>query len=440
MRCFFCKDSHHIANCKSFLGKDVEEKKTFVMAKGLCFGCLKRNHLYKDCKNRNPKLMESKQDVAATQKAQPNKKDEKEDKKTTAAVAKSTAYKISTGSGEGVLHSMILPVMLSHQDNPSQHILTYALLDNMSDSCFIKADLLSQLQADGTSIDLEVTTLVEKKVVRTNVVEGLNIRGWKESTVVQMPKTYSQDDIPTDRGLIPRPETARSWSHLKSVAKYLHPYQEDLDVGILIGANCSAALMPKEVIADGDSDPYALRTCLGWGVIGWVGTPEDVERKHSARFVYKTSVREISPSEIKRMFEMEFSENVQEQKVSIEDRRFIDIADAGLHQRTDGHFEMPLPLKQDVQLPNNRVLAMKRLNQLKAKLMKDEKFKGDYTSFMGNVIERGYAEPVPPEEIQGPIGRTWYIPHHGVYHPKKPEKIRIVYDCSAVYQGEFLNR
>ena len=35
-------------------------------------------------------------------------------------------------------------------------------------------------------------------------------------------------------------------------------------------------------------------------------------------------------------------------------------------------------------------------------------------------------------------GRTWYIPHHGVYHPKK-NTLRVVYDCGAVYQGTSLN-
>ena len=33
----------------------------------------------------------------------------------------------------------------------------------------------------------------------------------------------------------------------------------------------------------------------------------------------------------------------------------------------------------------------------------------------------------------------WYIPHHGIYHPHKPGKIRIVFDCSARYQGKSLN-
>ena len=35
---------------------------------------------------------------------------------------------------------------------------------------------------------------------------------------------------------------------------------------------------------------------------------------------------------------------------------------------------------------------------------------------------------------------VWYIPHHGVYHPKKPNKIRMVFDCSAEYQNESLNK
>ena len=36
-------------------------------------------------------------------------------------------------------------------------------------------------------------------------------------------------------------------------------------------------------------------------------------------------------------------------------------------------------------------------------------------------------------------GRVWYLPHHGVYHARKPEKIRVVFDCAAVYRGISLN-
>ncbi|KAL6479012.1 hypothetical protein MHYP_G00124450 [Metynnis hypsauchen] len=52
------------------------------------------------------------------------------------------------------------------------------------------------------------------------------------------------------------------------------------------------------------------------------------------------------------------------------------------------------------------------------------------------IISKGDAEltPVTPE------GDTvWYIPHHGVYHPKKPDKLRVLFDCSAKYRGISLN-
>ena len=34
---------------------------------------------------------------------------------------------------------------------------------------------------------------------------------------------------------------------------------------------------------------------------------------------------------------------------------------------------------------------------------------------------------------------VWFIPHHGVYHALKPEKIRVVFDCSARFRGFSLN-
>lgn len=40
---------------------------------------------------------------------------------------------------------------------------------------------------------------------------------------------------------------------------------------------------------------------------------------------------------------------------------------------------------------------------------------------------------------EGASGNTWYIPHHGVYHPRKPGKLRVVFDCSARYKNTSLN-
>ena len=39
-----------------------------------------------------------------------------------------------------------------------------------------------------------------------------------------------------------------------------------------------------------------------------------------------------------------------------------------------------------------------------------------------------------------PSGKTWYIPHRGVYHPSKPDKTHVVFDCSLEFQGKSINR
>ena len=56
---------------------------------------------------------------------------------------------------------------------------------------------------------------------------------------------------------------------------------------------------------------------------------------------------------------------------------------------------------------------------------------------MNDILNKGLAEKVPDQELSNK--NVWYIPHHGVYNPRKPEKIRVVFDCSAKFAGESLN-
>ena len=57
---------------------------------------------------------------------------------------------------------------------------------------------------------------------------------------------------------------------------------------------------------------------------------------------------------------------------------------------------------------------------------------------MNEVIRKGFAEEVPDAELHAT--KAYYIQHHGVYHPNKPQKrIRVVFDCSAKSAGCSLN-
>ena len=79
-------------------------------------------------------------------------------------------------------------------------------------------------------------------------------------------------------------------------------------------------------------------------------------------------------------------------------------------------------------MPNNRSQALKRMDQLKRKLKKYSSFFEDYQCFMDDLVANGSDDS------------TWYLPHHRVYHFQKPGKVRVVFDCSAEFQGTSLNK
>ena len=82
-------------------------------------------------------------------------------------------------------------------------------------------------------------------------------------------------------------------------------------------------------------------------------------------------------------------------------------------------------------------MAEKRLLYLKKRFLRNPKFFADYKKFIEGPFDKGYARKSTKEATEV---RTWYIPHHTVYHPNKPKKIRVVFDCSAEFNGASRNR
>ena len=464
-RCPSCKGNQSLEDCKDYKKRSLQGRITFVRENGLCFGCLKGGHLSRACTTRwkcrtcaksHPSSLhdDSKDKVEA-----PKEEGNGNEPKTPEAVSNCANVPDSN-----VITSMILPVWLHHKDRPQSEVLVYALLDNASDTTFVKSSVLKKLGVEGPEVNLKLYTMHGRTEIPVQKVDGLTIERFDKRVQIELPKAYSRDDIPSRRNQIPRPETASKWSHLQRIEDKIPPYQERSEVGLLIGCNCPRALKPREVITGKADDPYAIRTLLGWGIIGPVApvrepmdefeenestcnrivTQElgDPTRLHS-KFVIKAQAKEIlSPFQVKEMLELDFSErNEDEQALSQEDRRFLKIVTEGIHRQEDVHYEMPLPLKDsNLKLPNNREMALRRLKHLKRRLTSDAKYSNDYINFMNTVIQNVYAEEAPAINEEEGNQQVWYIPHHGVYHPKKPNKIRVVFDCSAEFKGDSLNK
>ena len=484
--CYWCGNaSHELEMCQEFVKKPINERTQFIIRKGLCLRCLVHGHMAKEnkcekllscvrCKQKHPTCLHDNRRAPEGTDRSDKATPEAAVKFTNAvdtenlqcsesdATANCTNICSIKGQQSGQDQSLIIPVWVSSGERPQNDVLTYALIDSQSNATFITEKLKQALEVDGVASHLRLSTMhQEDEVIECKKVQGLSVTDLKRQVHIPLPKVYTRDSIPYKPHQIPKPEVAMQWDHLKCIAEELMPYREDVQVGILIGTNCPKAIKPREVIPGGDHDPYGIKTDLGWGIVGRVcksNPDEDLEQlseswankiviNEDATFAMESRAKEIvNPAQINEMFERDFHERTElkgSSTLSVEDRTFLEILNKGIHQREDGHYEMPLPLRSlDVKLPNNRSQALRRLSQLKARFQKDPKYHRDYVKFMEEMIEK-CAEKVPSQAETGiniGDGKINYVPHHGVYHPKKPSQIRVVFDCSAKYKGTSLNK
>ena len=104
--------------------------------------------------------------------------------------------------------------------------------------------------------------------------------------------------------------------------------------------------------------------------------------------------------------------------------------------KKDDHYVVPLLFQnENLVMSNNRIQALRRLECLKIRFLKDERFFKDYEKFMNDHLIKGYAK-----RAMSPLGKTWYIPDHGVYHPSKPGKVCVIFDCSVEFEGRYINQ
>ena len=119
-----------------------------------------------------------------------------------------------------------------------------------------------------------------------------------------------------------------------------------------------------------------------------------------------------------------------------EDNEFMNVVENSI-KKENGHYCMKLPLKACCKMPNNKNVAFHRLTLLKKRFENDDVLYQEYKEFMTKVIDKAYAKKVACYDVSN-ANEEWYLPHHPVRHPKK-DKLRVVFDCAARYQGTSLN-
>ena len=438
--CLFCNADHNLTECSSFAKVPPTDRQEFVMKQRLCFSCLGGGHQSRSCHKRKPCIHCNKRHATVMHVSAPEAivasdrgKDGPQSENNQSSTEKNRAdHFCGLTTMEGSVTALpIVAVKVKVKGSP-RSVETYALLDNGSNTTFCSASLMKRLSVSGKEMRIKLTTMDSCNDVDSLVVTNLEVTDLDENVVISLPEVLSRPSMPVVKDEIPKQEDVERWPHLQG---YVYLAELNSEVDLLIGADVPEALQPREVVPASDGGPYATRVDLGWVING----PTGRKQKFVPSSSFFVNCKETHPMCIACA---DFADATLSDGLSMsrDDLKFMNIVEDSVMQCEDGHYQVSLPLRDlNLQMPANRSQAERRALYLKRKFSKDVKFREDYVACLEKVIGDGFAEKVPLDVLKRSDGKVWFIPHHGVYHHKKPDKIRVVFDCSAHSQGTSLN-
>ncbi|XP_028415653.1 uncharacterized protein LOC114539014 [Dendronephthya gigantea] len=277
-------------------------------------------------------------------------------------------------------------------------------------------------------------TTVNSQQKKSGYEIQLDVKSVTGNETFRLERVLTTDRLPVNTSHIATNEEVREWPHLQDVTL---PETGDKQVTILIGGDRPDIIDNYLERRDGQrGQPCAVRTPLGWTVFGPIGSQGD----EKVSINYSRSEYEVLEQKLERMYNVEFndlSDDVEENP-SFQDRQ----AQEMMVETTvlkNGHYQVGLPFKHNTpHFTNSLPTAERRLSYLKSRMERDENLRKKYSTVMNEYQEEGAARVVPEEELSK-LQPLWYLPHHAVWHPRKPGEPRVVFDCASKTEGTSLN-
>lgn len=465
-RCPIHKASHSLQDCREFKSKSHEEKKKVLSENKLCFRCLRGKHTARECKNDikcsvcSSRYHCSSMHSDNTSQVENRKTNRRainqggeigtsrqttEEATNRTNVVTSCTEVCGNNDSLGKSCAKIVLVNVYNISDPNSCVKCYAIIDDQSNRSLAKPKLFSMLGLKGESHEYVLKSCGGTIVTTGRRTDSCVVESLDKSVSYSLPTLIECNEIPSDKSEICTADNARRFNHLSCIADLLPEFDANADILLLLGRDVGEVHHVLDQVIGPTGLPFAQRLSLGWVVIGELC----LGQVHAPKVlnVYKTHVLKDGRTSL---FEPcgGFSVSVQDpifvktkddNKVgpSIEDREFIQIMDSHFHKGSDGGWVAPLPFRSSrSRLPNNRSQAVKRANILTKSLEKNEVKQQHFVQFMEKLFNNGHAE-IAPKLSQNE--ECWYLPIFGVYHPRKPNQVRVVFDSSAVFEGVSLN-
>lgn len=447
LKCPFClKNNHELDSCFFFVKKSVDERERFVRQNKLCFGCLKTtNHqtrycpkriICKQCKKMHPTSLHRNYPENKNNDYRSTEFYESNNDKNTANYeinndCREASFSVIDRITRGKLTCPTVPVKL-RVNNSNEFIYTYMAMDTQSTGCYIDEALISRLGYKGKKTTLNLKTMDGySNNVDVELIKDLSVQSLDGEITEIIPKLYAKAPWPFERHDSPTKNDVEKYVSFKDI-----PFEFiDEKIGLLVGINVPQIVKPLELVNTTRNGPYATKHLFGWALNG------PVKGHQMSKLTCLRSIHnEVTfDRKIEQCFSREFSDDsLDNLQPSINDLKFLEIAENTIKVTESNNYEIALPFKENVFMPDNYSQIYGRLMSSKRKLLSNDEHFVEYCKFMKLMRDNDFIEKVPDNSIETSPGKRWYLTHHSVRHKQKG-KIRIVFDCSLKFQNVSLN-
>ncbi|XP_038116949.1 uncharacterized protein LOC119769121 [Culex quinquefasciatus] len=414
--CPMCDNSGHLAaNCSKFSKLCLDDRWKLVKEKRLCRRCLVAHSRWpcksdpcgvQGCQKKHHPLLHYEQAPTEAKRSEPA---------TSGVVALHRQPTIST------LFRM-LPVTLYGKKGK---VNTFAFLDDGSSVTLLERKLAATLGLEGkqASLCIHWTSGIKKNFSETREVE-LEISGADRPQRFVASNVYTVDKLGLPEQTMDVAAMAEEFAYLQDLP--LLSLQSAVP-GILIGLNNVHLLATLKLREGRKGEPIATKTRLGWTVYG--SMPAATQSFAHRQFHISDEQAEVDLHEyVKSFFAVEsLGVMAVPSEESVDDQR----ANKILSETTKRDY---------VEFPDSRPMAEKRMKCLERRLGRDPALYDQVRKQIADFQSKGFAHKATAAELDTfDPRRTWYLPLGVVLNPKKPGKVRVIWDAAAKVDGVSLN-
>ena len=425
-RCGLCHGEFHpIHRCEEFKAMTLKSRKEVVKQQQLCFNCLQK-HRVRDC----PSSGRCKQNSCGRKHHTLLHEEREADRK--------VVYNshVDARSSPNTFFQLVDVYVMG---NNGSVVPTVAVLDSGSQITLIHESLAKDLGLKGEKRPLVVKTMNSEDTRQSSMV-SLRMKSKDPNLpgVVHIQKAWT---VEADTFRCPVQHLCKDWNHCKNLG--IPDYIDSSEVKMLIGMDYPEVHLQLEVRRGKELQPLAIRTKLGWSIMG-VGMRSETENDAiEARVNFIKAEDQTLQEQIKKFWETESFGTTHNSQCSssMEDRESLKRLENGT-QLVNGHYQVPMLWRKEtscINLPDSQPVALQRYRTLLKRFRRDNEFKELYCQTMNSYIDKGWARRLTEEEAIRRTPKTWYLPHFGVTNPHKPGKVRIVFDAAATTEGTCLN-